>query len=144
MPRVAPALTLAAAVALPAGAPLFMYDCNRTSRRHARLMHGSLRAGGGRPSSCRLLPLSGGKASRDRRVARLRVKTALDLVPCGVRSFGYWRKVQVMSGNKDKGKKCGQSNKLPFVLMGGHICVDAAQGGLASVLPFLVIQSGFS
>lgn len=35
-------------------------------------------------------------------------------------------------------------NKLPFVLMGGHICVDAAQGGLASVLPFLVIQSGFS
>ena len=49
-----------------------------------------------------------------------------------------------MSGNKDKGKKCGQSNKLPFVLMGGHICVDAAQGGLASVLPFLVIQSGFS
>ena len=49
-----------------------------------------------------------------------------------------------MSGNKDKGKKCGRSNKLPFVLMGGHICVDAAQGGLASVLPFLVIQSGFS
>ena len=49
-----------------------------------------------------------------------------------------------MSGNKDKGKKCGQSNKLPFVLMGGHICVDAAQGGLASVLPFLVIQSGVS
>lgn len=45
MPRDAPALTLAAAVALPAGAPLFMYDCNRTSRRHARLMHGSLRAG---------------------------------------------------------------------------------------------------
>lgn len=72
------------------------------------------------------------------------MKTALDLVPCGVRPFGYWRKVQVMSGNKDKGKKCGQSNKLPFVLMGGHICVDAAQGGLASVLPFLVIQSGFS
>lgn len=35
-------------------------------------------------------------------------------------------------------------NKLPFVLMGGHICVDAVQGGLASVLPFLVIQSGFS
>ena len=35
-------------------------------------------------------------------------------------------------------------NKLPFVLMGGHICVDACQGGLASVLPFLVIQSGFS
>ena len=35
-------------------------------------------------------------------------------------------------------------NMLPFVLMGGHICVDAAQGGLASVLPFLVIQSGFS
>lgn len=35
-------------------------------------------------------------------------------------------------------------NKLPFVLMGGHICVDVAQGGLASVLPFLVIQSGFS
>lgn len=28
--------------------------------------------------------------------------------------------------------------------MGGHICVDACQGGLASVLPFLVIQSGFS
>ena len=73
-----------------------------------------------------------------------RKKTALDLVPCGVRSFGYWRKVQVMSGSKVKGKKCGQSNKLPFVLMGGHICVDAAQGGLASVLPFLVIQSGFS
>ena len=49
-----------------------------------------------------------------------------------------------MSANKDKSKKRGQSNKLPFVLMGGHICVDAAQGGLASVLPFLVIQSGFS
>ena len=71
-------------------------------------------------------------------------KTALDLAPCGVRSFGYWRKVQVMSGSKVKGKKRGRSNKLPFVLMGGHICVDAAQGGLASVLPFLVIQSGFS
>lgn len=56
MPRVAPALTLAAAVALPAGAPLFMYDCNRTSRRHARLMRGSLRAGEGGPlpaDSCR-------------------------------------------------------------------------------------------
>ena len=25
--------------------PLFMYDCNRTSRRHARLMRGSLRVG---------------------------------------------------------------------------------------------------
>ena len=100
--------------------------------------------GGGRPSSCRLLPLSGGKAPRDRRVAHSRAKTAPDLAPCGVRPFGYWRKVQVMSGNKDKGKKCGRSNKLPFVLMGGHICVDAAQGGLASVLPFLVIQSGFS
>lgn len=36
--------------------PLFMYDCNRTSRRHARLMHGNLRAGGGGPlpvDSCR-------------------------------------------------------------------------------------------
>lgn len=86
----------------------------------------------------------GGKALRNRRVARLRVKTALDLAPCGARAFGYWRKVQVMSGNKDKSKKHGRSNKLPFVLMGGHICVDAAQGGLASVLPFLVIQSGFS
>lgn len=29
--------------------PLFMYDCNRTSRRHARLMRGSLRAGEGGP-----------------------------------------------------------------------------------------------
>lgn len=35
-------------------------------------------------------------------------------------------------------------NKLPYLLMGGHICVDAAQGGLASVLPFLAIQSGYS
>lgn len=36
--------------------PLFMYDCNRTSRRHARLMRGSLRAGEGGPlpaGSCR-------------------------------------------------------------------------------------------
>ena len=41
-------------------------------------------------------------------------------------------------------KKKRLPNKLPFVLMGGHICVDAAQGGLASVLPFLVLQSGFS
>lgn len=49
-----------------------------------------LSCGGGRPSSCRLLPLGGGKALRDRRVARLRAKkTALDLVPCGVRLFGY-------------------------------------------------------
>ena len=35
---------------------LFMYDCNRTSRRHARLMRGSLRAGEGGPlpvDSCR-------------------------------------------------------------------------------------------
>lgn len=43
---------------------------------------------GGRPSSCRLLPLSGGKASRDRRVARLRVKTALDLAP--MRCASVW------------------------------------------------------
>lgn len=86
----------------------------------------------------------GGKVPRDRRVAHSRAKTALDLAPCGVRPFGYWRKVQVMSANKDKSKKHGRSNKLPFVLMGGHICVDATQGGLASVLPFLVIQSGFS
>lgn len=35
-------------------------------------------------------------------------------------------------------------NRLPYLLMGGHICVDAAQGGLASVLPFLAIQSGYS
>lgn len=70
-------------------------------------------------------------------------KTAPDLAPCGVLPFDYLRKVQVMNANKDK-SKCGRSNKLPFVLMGGHICVDAAQGGLASVLPFLVIQSGFS
>lgn len=36
--------------------PLFMYDCNRTSRRHARLVRGSLRAGEGGPlpaGSCR-------------------------------------------------------------------------------------------
>lgn len=33
-----------------------------------------LSCGGGRPSSCRLLPLGGGKAPRDRRVARVRVK----------------------------------------------------------------------
>ena len=35
-------------------------------------------------------------------------------------------------------------NRLPYILMGGHICVDAAQGGLASVLPFLAMQSGWS
>lgn len=35
-------------------------------------------------------------------------------------------------------------NKLPYLLMGGHICVDAAQGGLASVLPYLALQSGYS
>ena len=91
-------------------------------------MRGSLRAGR-RPSSCRLLPLSGGKASQDRRVAHSRAKTAPDLAPCGVLPFDYLRKVQVMSANKDKSKKRGQSNKLPFVLMGGHICVDAALGG---------------
>lgn len=35
-------------------------------------------------------------------------------------------------------------NKLPYLLMGGHICVDAVQGGLASVLPFLTLQCGYS
>lgn len=35
-------------------------------------------------------------------------------------------------------------NKLPLLLMGGHICVDAAQGGLAAVLPFLTLQCGYS
>ncbi|MDO4291276.1 MAG: MFS transporter [Eggerthellaceae bacterium] len=28
--------------------------------------------------------------------------------------------------------------------MGGHICVDAAQGGLSAVLPFLVLHGGYS
>ena len=46
---------------------------------------------------------------------------------------------------RGKGAGAGRlPNKLPYLLMGGHICVDAAQGGLASVLPFLVIQSGYS
>lgn len=39
--------------------------------------------GGGRPSSCRLLPLSGGKALRERRVARLRAKNGAG--PCPLR-----------------------------------------------------------
>lgn len=28
--------------------------------------------------------------------------------------------------------------------MGGHVCVDAAQGGLAAVLPFLVLHGGYT
>ena len=55
----------------------------------------------------------GGKVSRDRRVAHSRAKTAPDLAPCGVLPFDYLRKVQVMSANKDKSKKCGQPNKVP-------------------------------
>lgn len=35
-------------------------------------------------------------------------------------------------------------NRLPYLLMGGHICVDAAQAGLAAVLPFLVLDGGLS
>ncbi len=35
-------------------------------------------------------------------------------------------------------------NRLPYLLMGGHICVDAAQGGLAAVLPYLVLDGGLS
>lgn len=35
-------------------------------------------------------------------------------------------------------------NRLPFLLMGGHICVDAAQAGLAAVLPYLVLDGGLS
>lgn len=35
-------------------------------------------------------------------------------------------------------------NPLSFLLMGGHICVDMAQGGLAAVLPFLVLWGGYS
>lgn len=34
-------------------------------------------------------------------------------------------------------------NPLSILLMGGHICVDAAQGGLAAVLPFLVLHGGY-
>lgn len=35
-------------------------------------------------------------------------------------------------------------NPLSILLMGGHICVDAAQGGLAAVLPFLVLHGGYA
>lgn len=35
-------------------------------------------------------------------------------------------------------------NPLSYLLMGGHICVDAAQGGLSAVLPFLVLHGGYS
>ncbi len=35
-------------------------------------------------------------------------------------------------------------NKLPYLLMGGHICVDASQAGLAAVLPYLVLDGGLT
>lgn len=37
-----------------------------------------------------------------------------------------------------------QVNYLSVLLMGGHICVDMAQGGLAAALPFLVLWGGYS
>lgn len=36
------------------------------------------------------------------------------------------------------------TNPLSYLLMGGHICVDMVQGGIAAVIPFLVLQSGFT
>lgn len=38
----------------------------------------------------------------------------------------------------------GKPSKLVFLLMLGHICVDMVQGGIAAVIPFLVMQNGFS
>jgi FSR family fosmidomycin resistance protein-like MFS transporter len=35
-------------------------------------------------------------------------------------------------------------NPLAYLLMAGHICVDAVQGGLSAVLPFLVLWDGYS
>lgn len=35
-------------------------------------------------------------------------------------------------------------NRLPYLLMGGHICVDASQAGLAAVLPYLVLDGGLT
>ena len=37
-----------------------------------------------------------------------------------------------------------RSRKLSLVIMGGHICVDTVQGGLAAILPFLVMYGGYS
>ena len=34
-------------------------------------------------------------------------------------------------------------NPLSLLLMSGHICVDMVQGGIAAVIPFLVLQNGF-
>lgn len=36
------------------------------------------------------------------------------------------------------------SRALSLVIMGGHICVDTVQGGLAAILPFLVMYGGYS
>ena len=36
------------------------------------------------------------------------------------------------------------SRKLSYIIMGGHICVDTVQGGLAAILPFLVMYGGYS
>ena len=34
--------------------------------------------------------------------------------------------------------------RYSLILMGGHICVDIAQGGIAAALPFLVLEGGYS
>lgn len=37
----------------------------------------------------------------------------------------------------------GGVNPLSLLLMSGHVCVDMVQGGIAAVIPFLVLQNGF-
>lgn len=34
-------------------------------------------------------------------------------------------------------------NPLSYLLMSGHVCVDMVQGGIAAVIPYLVLQNGF-
>lgn len=40
-------------------------------------------------------------------------------------------------------KSSERVNPLSLLLMSGHICVDMVQGGIAAVIPFLVLQNGF-
>ncbi len=60
-----------------------------------------------------------------------------DIVICVSCHLCHWFRVTIVDMKR-------LPNKLPYLLMGGHICVDAAQGGLASVLPFLALQVGYS
>lgn len=55
------------------------------------------------------------------------------------------------TGKNSRASRTAQSSadqkkpsKLVFLLMLGHICVDMVQGGIAAVIPFLVVQNSFS